>query len=63
MAYPLRVAVVGLGHLGKFHAETYNKLAHRKNAALTLVALCDNSPAGAKSPSLSTFRFFAIIVS
>ena len=35
----IRVGVVGLGHLGKFHAENYVKLAKQKDARFTLVAL------------------------
>lgn len=42
----LRVAVVGLGHLGKIHAEIYAKLAKR-DKDLQLAALCDVSPGGA----------------
>lgn len=46
MTAPLRVGVVGLGHLGKFHAENYAKLAKRNPALLKLAALCDTAPAG-----------------
>ena len=43
---PLRIGVVGMGHLGKFHAENWARLAKR-DGALKLVALCDPSAAGA----------------
>jgi predicted dehydrogenase len=43
---PLRIGIVGLGHLGKFHAENYVKLA-KKNPRITLAAACDSQPAGA----------------
>jgi predicted dehydrogenase len=55
---PLRIGVVGLGHLGKFHAENYIKLVKR-NPALKLVALCDNLPQGeavAKSLKVDFFQ-------
>lgn len=58
---PLRVAVVGLGHLGKIHAEIYGKIAKR-DRDLELAALCDVSPEGAsvaakyKVPFESDFR-------
>lgn len=58
---PLRVAVVGLGHLGKIHAEIYGKIAKR-DKELELAALCDVSPEGAavaakyKVPFESDFR-------
>jgi predicted dehydrogenase len=47
VSQPLRVAVVGLGHLGKFHAENYVKLARKKNAPIVLAGLCDVTEAGA----------------
>ncbi len=43
---PLRIGIVGLGHLGKFHAENWARIAKR-DASLKLAALCDPSPAGA----------------
>jgi predicted dehydrogenase len=46
MPTPLRIGVVGLGHLGKFHAENYAKLAKRSPGLLTLAALCDPAPSG-----------------
>ncbi|MCK6473739.1 MAG: Gfo/Idh/MocA family oxidoreductase [Planctomycetes bacterium] len=58
---PLRVAVVGLGHLGKIHAEIYGKIAKR-DKDLEIAALCDVSPEGAavaakyKVPFESDFR-------
>lgn len=58
---PLRIAVVGLGHLGKIHAEIYAKLAKR-DKDLQLAALCDVSAEGAavaakyKVPFESDFR-------
>ena len=41
---PLRIAVVGLGHLGKIHAEIYARLARKKGLDFTLAALCDVRP-------------------
>lgn len=46
MAGPLRIGVVGLGHLGKFHAENYAKLQKRNPELVKLAALCDTQPAG-----------------
>ncbi|MBI3832035.1 MAG: Gfo/Idh/MocA family oxidoreductase [Planctomycetes bacterium] len=40
---PLRVAVVGVGHLGKIHADIYAKLA-KKDPQFELAALCDVTP-------------------
>ncbi|MCZ7646348.1 MAG: Gfo/Idh/MocA family oxidoreductase [Planctomycetota bacterium] len=40
----MRVAVVGLGHLGKIHAEIYARLARRKDLGLELAAVCDMAP-------------------
>ena len=56
--------MVGLGHLGKFHAETYTRLAKKKNPGFTffLSALCDSQPAGEaaakafKTPFYSDYR-------
>lgn len=45
MTTPLRIGVIGLGHLGKFHAETYARIQKRDPASVTLAALCDVSPA------------------
>jgi predicted dehydrogenase len=42
---PLRIGVVGLGHLGKFHAENYAKLAKRLPNLLQLSALCGQANA------------------
>ena len=42
----LKVGVFGTGHLGKFHAENWARLAKR-DTSLKLSALCDPSPAGA----------------
>jgi len=42
----LRIGVIGLGHLGKFHAENYAKLAKRNPTLLKLTALCDTQPSG-----------------
>lgn len=49
VSQPLRVAVVGLGHLGKFHAENYAKLARKKHAPIVLAGLCDVTEAGAQT--------------
>ena len=61
----MRIGVVGLGHLGKFHAETYARLAKKKNSQLTLSALCDNLPSGeaaarvfSKTPFYRDYRQF-----
>lgn len=40
----LKTAVVGVGHLGKFHAQKYAKLPQS-----TLVAVCDNNPETAQT--------------
>jgi len=40
-----RIGVVGLGHLGKFHAENWARLAKR-DPSLKLAALCDPAPGG-----------------
>jgi predicted dehydrogenase len=61
-AKPLRVGVVGLGHLGKFHAENYVKLCRQKNSPYTLALVCDATPAGeavakaCKVPFVSDYR-------
>jgi len=58
---PLRVGVIGLGHLGKFHAENYAKLAKKNPKILTLAALCDSQPSGeanAKAFSVTFFKDF-----
>jgi len=44
---PLRVAVVGLGHLGKIHAEIYARLA-KKDQNLELAFVCDVVPESAQ---------------
>jgi predicted dehydrogenase len=57
----LRLGVVGLGHLGKFHAENYVKLAKKNPALLKLAALCDSAPPGeaaAKSFDAPFFKDF-----
>ncbi|GMV81186.1 MAG: oxidoreductase [Planctomycetota bacterium] len=41
---PLRIAVVGLGHLGKIHAEIHARFAKAKGSGLELAALCDVTP-------------------
>jgi len=46
VAAPLRIGVVGLGHLGKIHAAVYAKLQKQNPALLKLAALCDVQPAG-----------------
>lgn len=40
---PLKCAVVGVGHLGRFHAQKYNQLE-----SVELVGVCDRSPEQAK---------------
>jgi predicted dehydrogenase len=55
----LRVGVVGLGHLGKFHAENFARLCHRRGSTNTLAAVCDSAPAGeavAKACKAHLFR-------
>lgn len=58
----MRVGVIGLGHLGKFHAENYARLARNKDAGFTLAAVCDVSPAAErmardlKAPFVSDYR-------
>lgn len=44
----LRVGVIGLGHLGRFHAENYAKLARKRGAGFKLAALCDVTAEGEK---------------
>jgi predicted dehydrogenase len=44
----LRVGVIGLGHLGRYHAENYARLARKRNAGFKLVALCDVTADGEK---------------
>ena len=62
MAAPLRVGVIGIGHLGKIHAETYARLSKRNPQSVALCALCDASPAGAaaargfKAPFFGDYR-------
>jgi predicted dehydrogenase len=56
---PLRMGVVGLGHLGKFHAETYARLAQKKNPSVVLAAVCDNAPAGAEAAKKFKAEFFS----
>ena len=55
---PLRVGVVGLGHLGRFHVETYARLQKKNPALLTLAALCDTMPAGEAVARGYTAPFF-----
>lgn len=55
---PLRIGVAGLGHLGKFHAENWARLAKR-NAALKLVALCDPAPGGAAEAKKYSAAFYS----
>jgi len=42
----MRVGVVGIGHLGKVHAEVYGKLGKKKLKGLELTALCDSAQTG-----------------
>jgi len=53
----LRVAVVGLGHLGKIHAEVYAKLA-KKDKGLVLAGVCDVNPASEKIAKNLKVPFF-----
>lgn len=55
---PLRIGVVGLGHLGKFHAETYARLAKKHSALFTLSALCDSQPAGEATAKAFSCAFY-----
>jgi predicted dehydrogenase len=41
---PLRVGVVGIGHLGTHHARLYADLARASNGALILAGLSDTEP-------------------
>lgn len=59
MAAPLRIGVIGLGHLGKFHAENYAKLAKKHPSLLTLSALCDSQPSGAANAKPFSAPFFS----
>jgi len=54
----LRVGVVGLGHLGRFHAENYAKLARKRKAAFKLTALCDVTAEGEKLAQRLKAPFF-----
>jgi predicted dehydrogenase len=45
----LRIAVIGLGHLGKIHADIYARLARKQPDAYELVGVCDVSPEAEKS--------------
>ncbi|MEI6235681.1 MAG: Gfo/Idh/MocA family oxidoreductase [Planctomycetota bacterium] len=54
----LRIGVVGLGHLGKFHAENWAKLAKR-DGALKLAALCDPAPSGEAEAKKHGTPFFS----
>ena len=57
MASPLKIAVVGLGHLGKVHARIYGELPEAE-----LVAVCDSDPAkevtaeGLRTPYVQDYR-------
>ncbi|HLX65049.1 MAG TPA: Gfo/Idh/MocA family oxidoreductase [Planctomycetota bacterium] len=55
---PLRIGILGLGHLGKFHAETWARLAKR-DKSVTVAALCDPAPAGAAEAKKYSAPFFA----
>jgi len=55
---PLRVGVVGLGHLGKFHAESYARLAKKHSALFTLSALCDSVPSGEANAKAFSCPFY-----
>lgn len=56
---PLRLGVIGLGHLGKFHAENYAKLAKRSPDLLQLTALCDAHPTGQANAKPFAVPFFS----
>ena len=55
---PLRIGVAGMGHLGKFHAENWAKIAKR-DAGIRLTALCDPAPAGAAEAKKYSAPFFS----
>jgi predicted dehydrogenase len=57
MSGALRVGVIGLGHLGKFHAENYVKICKR-NPQFVLAATCDALPAGADTAKAFKAPFF-----
>lgn len=54
----LRVGVIGLGHLGRFHAENYARLARKRNAGFQLAALCDVAAEGEKLARKLKVPFF-----
>ncbi len=44
MASKLRCAVVGVGYLGRFHAQKYKQIANEPEGLCELVGVCDASP-------------------
>jgi predicted dehydrogenase len=44
----LRAAVVGVGYLGRFHAQKYKALSEEPDAKVTLIGVCDGSETRAK---------------
>jgi predicted dehydrogenase len=48
MSKPLNAAVVGVGHLGRFHAQKYKALSEGPNALVKLIGVCDGSAERAK---------------
>lgn len=55
---PLRIGVVGLGHLGKFHVETFIKLVKASPSLLSLAAVCDTVPECASLAKKYKIPFF-----
>lgn len=54
----LRTGVVGLGHLGRIHAEIYAKTSRRKGAGHVLTAVCDADPKQEKTAKKLGVPFF-----
>jgi predicted dehydrogenase len=55
----LRIGVIGVGHLGKFHAENYARLAERRGSGFQLAALCDPAPAARELAQKFEVPFFS----
>ncbi len=56
---PLRVAVIGLGHLGKIHAEIYAKFAKKTPELCSVVGVCDVSPEAEKVAKKLKLPFYS----
>jgi predicted dehydrogenase len=54
----LRIGVVGVGHLGKIHADIYAKTSGRSGANHVLAAICDSSPEGEATAKKFKVPFF-----